>query len=340
MQVKVRHLRVRKGRYFFQPSKVMRQHGYYPEALGADMKAAIARAEELNAQWDKDRSGAAPEAIQPGSIKWLIKRFENDLGYYQSKSPRYREQIDQFFKVINNIMGDAAICDVKRSHVRAFYNNLRQIKSKPYADKAVKHLRRLMTFAIDEEIIETNPATGLNIPADKGRDQQWTPEQVTALVDYAIEQNRPSIALVVSIAYDTAQRLSDILSAKRDQIDDGGMYVTQNKTGARVWNPLSQRSLSLMGNDLYLAISEATGKPYNRTSFSRICRKFCNSIGIPKDLRIQDLRRTAATEAGNSGATEAEISAMTGHKPGSKVLSVYVKPGKDAARSAAEKRRK
>lgn len=340
MRVKVRHLRERKGRFYFQPSKLMRQHGYYPEPLGEDVKVAIARAEELNAAWDKDRSGPPPEIVRSGTVKWLTKQFEQDLGYYLSKSPRYREQIDQFFRVINETIGDAPVAGIKRSHVRALYNVKREAKSKPYADKMVKHLRRLFTFAIDEELIETNPATSLNIPADKPRTQLWTKEQIEAVIECATKHNRPSVALAVMLAYDTAQRLGDILSATKDQLDEGGLYVEQQKTGVRVWNPVSQRALSMIGNTLYLVVSEETGKPYNRTSFGRIFRKLCNRAGTPKDLRFHDIRRTAATEAGNSGATEAEISSMTGHKPGSKILSVYVKPGKDAAKSAAEKRKK
>lgn len=338
MRVKVRHLRFKAGRFFFQPSKIMRAAGYYPEALGDDLKAAIARAEELNAAWDRDRTKPAPEMIQTGTVKWLAMHFERDLGYYLSKSPRYREQIDQFFRVINAMIGPHQISDIRRSHVRAIYNQLREAHSKPYADKAVKHLRRLFTFAIDEEIIETNPATSLNIPADPGRSQVWTRDQIDTMIRHADESGRRSVALAVSIAYDTTQRLGDILSAKRDQIDEGGLYVIQSKTGARVWNPLSQRTKDLIGNDLYLIVSEETGHPYNRTNFGRMFRKIATRAGIPVDLRFHDIRRTAATEAGNRGATEAEISAMTGHKPGSKILATYVKPGRDASRSAANKR--
>lgn len=51
-----------------------------------------------------------------------------------------------------------------------------------------------------------------------------------------------------------------------------------------------------------------------------------------------DIRRTALTELGNRGATNAEIVRFSGHDINSRVLKTYVKPDRTAAENAAKKR--
>ena len=73
-------------------------------------------------------------------------------------------------------------------------------------------------------------------------------------------------------------------------------------------------------------------------SFSRIFRKFRERAGIERQITFHDIRRTALTEFGNSGATTAEIVSMSGHSMNSRVLDVYVRPDQTAGKNAAKKR--
>jgi hypothetical protein len=54
--VQVRHLQRKGGLYFYNPSHLMRKAGYEALALGSDMREAIRRAAELNADWDTDEN--------------------------------------------------------------------------------------------------------------------------------------------------------------------------------------------------------------------------------------------------------------------------------------------
>jgi len=89
----------------------------------------------------------------------------------------------------------------------------------------------------------------------------------------------------------------------------------------------------------YIIVSEETKQPYaDRRTFSRIFSKFRKRAGIRDELRFNDLRRTAMTEMGDAGATNAEMVSYSGHSINSRVLDTYIKPGKGAAINAANKR--
>jgi len=79
-------------------------------------------------------------------------------------------------------------------------------------------------------------------------------------------------------------------------------------------------------------------KPY-------LCRRLYNShldivrqaAGLPKHLKMADLRRTGATEMAESGCTNAELRSVTGHKT-MDVLSIYVRQTDKLAATGQSKR--
>ena len=347
IKIRVRRMVERGGKFYYQASPAMRAVGIFSEALGADMGAAVARAEELNAAWDAVRRGEekTPPRAAVGSTTWLMDRFQKDQVFYLSKNSRTRDEIGYAFRVIEPVFGDVLVKHIERRHCRAFYNRLREQGSAHKAQKLLKWFRRLMAFAVEEGLIAANPAAGMRIQGTPGRSQRWAPEEVAAVLQTCIAAGRPSLALATQLAYDTTQRQQDILGLMRSQFDGEGLTVKQRKTGREVWVPLSPESIAMIQaapkNSIYLIVSEETGRPYtDRNVFSRIFRRFKLRAGVTRDLTFHDLRRTGITELGNAGATEAEIVATSGHAPGSPVLRVYLKPGREAAIRGAAKRQK
>ena len=69
----------------------------------------------------------------------------------------------------------------------------------------------------------------------------------------------------------------------------------------------------------------------------RLFAKFRKRAGVD-GRTFHDLRRSAMTAMGNSGATNAEIVSFSGHSITSPVVGTYVRPDKETARNAANKR--
>ncbi len=354
-----RHMITRGNHHYFQPSKTMRAAGFRAETLGTDHRAATARVERWNDEWDVIRQNRKIEpdiAVRQGDGKWLIDRFQADPTWYGQKAPATREEMDYCFGIIAETFGDIPIRAIERRHCRALYNNVRIEGSPHKAKKVIKWFSRLLEYAVEIGVRDDNPARRLKIEAPQGRTAVWTENEVRAVIATALAGGtaesgndipaRPSVALAVQIAYDTSLPQQDILALRWPQYDGEGLTVRQKKRrGDReLWIPLSSETLQMLAGteraSTHIVVSEETRRPYTGRGlvFARLFRRFRKRAGIDRDLTFHDLRRTALTELGAAGATNAEIVAFSGHKLNSRVLDDYVKPGREAAKRARKKR--
>ncbi|MBF0247047.1 MAG: tyrosine-type recombinase/integrase [Alphaproteobacteria bacterium] len=362
---------LRKGRYFFQPSPAMRTAGFRGEPLGADRGKAFQRAKVLTDEWNRiqgQRKQSSGTAKDYGTIKWLVEQFQGDPTYYSGKSPRTRQDMDFAFDTFLGRFGGYSATAFRRRHARKFYNDLCRERSVHQAQKICKWVRRLYRYAVDElEIRDDNPFDRMRVSEPPHRTQRWTADEVQAVISAALSGGkhpesgniippRPSVALGTSVAYDTSLPQSDILHLQWSLFDGNGFTVQQKKKrGQReVYCPVSTRTKNLLkaahktSTSKYIIVSEETGEPYiddpNTTSrskalaFSRLFRKFRKRAGVKDGLTFHDLRRTALSELGDTGATEAEITKIGGHAFGSQALRVYMHPDKEAAIRAARRR--
>lgn len=350
----MKHLRPINGRYYFAPSKAMREAGFRNAPLGTDLAAARQYVAEQNDRYERERQAPLQEPQERnGNFFWLVHRFEQDPTWYGMRAPRTREEMDYAFRLINQTFGKHAVRKVERRHCRAFYNNLRDDGSVHKARKVMKWFHRLLEYAIEIGVRDDNPADKLRMETPRGRNQVWAPDEVQGTIRMAqtggkassgnIIPPRRSIALATVLGYDSCQREQDILVLQWPQYDGAGLTVTQKKTGKTVYCPLSEQAIAMLNatpkTSTYIIVSEETKQPYtDRNTFSRLFRKFARRAGVRPGLTFQDFRRTGMTEMGNSGSTEAEIVAISGHEPGSRVIKTYVVPGREAALRGAAKR--
>src|SRR5215813_7351928 len=108
MNKKLRHYVVKRGKAFWQPTKVMRALGFFSVPCGSDGPAAWAIAEQWNARWDRTRRGEVPSpaivaadnlspekseeltVYPPRSIGEAFRRYRR-TDEWARKKPRTRE---------------------------------------------------------------------------------------------------------------------------------------------------------------------------------------------------------------------------------------------------------
>jgi integrase len=197
-------------------------------------------------------------------------------------------------------------------------------------------MRRLWNFLYRMEKTGTVPWAQMGIASTlKAREVVWTKAQVEAV----IEASEAPLALFIALLYDSAQRPSDILALRWWNIQGNVLKVEQDKTGAVVSVPLGKLSKSLLTggcSDDYV-IKTKTGLKYHLTNLRQELTIVKSALGLPKELQLRDLRRTALTEMGDAGCTEDEIMAVSGHKS-RQVVSVYVQKTDQQAINAVNKR--
>jgi len=106
---------------------------------------------------------------------------------------------------------------------------------------------------------------------------------------------------------------------------DGTLTMTQSKRRAQVKIPIQDDLLTILrqqyddfGWQKYVApnIHAKSGngfKSYSVYTLSHAARRMMQDAGLPQELRISDLRRTATTEMVEAGVGMAQIMSVTGH---------------------------
>jgi integrase len=149
-------------------------------------------------------------------------------------------------------------------------------------------------------------------------------EQLHRFIQAANKMGYPSIGRCALMCMELMQRPGDILSLKWGayQKREKVWHIRQSKRGALVRSPETHRLRSALApirraksrkelDDLFVC-GTITGKRWHRRNFTKTVRLIARAAGLPDDLQIRDLRRTAATEGASAGATAAEMMAVGG----------------------------
>ncbi len=390
--LKVRHLISRPGasglpRYFWQPSAPLRAQGWRPERVpldwgrytdaGALLAAAIARAEELNAQLDTARAttvlaatrGPAPAATR--TIRDLIITYQQDEAW-QRLSPVTQRGYRQCMKLIEAWAGDAPVRAIDTVRVQNLRAAFRQRPA--YGNAVVRVLRLLLGWARLHGWVTTNAAERPGLLGTAPSGLLWPRQAVVDFVAQADAAGWPSVGTAVLLNEWLGQREADLLRMPRSVYRDGALLITQRKTGAGVALPLDMvatlrerlaaelaRARATVATTIL--VNDRTGRPWNEHTFRHVfstirarleARSYELEHLLPgrdmadpeaftvraRDLTFMHLRHTAITRLGEAGCAPNEIAAISGHslKTVTDILERYLVRTATVARVAFQRR--
>ncbi len=351
-KIKVRHLRVKASGFYFEPSSLMKAAGFRAEALGMDLAVAVARCNELNAEWDAIRIGGdkKPELSPKGTMARLIEDLLTSSAY-RDKSAARQNELDYSIKEILPIFGPAQLTRIMPEQCEKFYDNLREQGSVHKAARIVKDLRYLFNRAIKQRTLVHNPAHGFAVKQPPPRQITWTEDQVVRVIDLAWKEGFHGISVAITIMYDTSLRPGDVRALTVGQIGADRVILTVAKTNTEAMLPLWDETVDRIRR--YLAEMDATllpsatlirtrfGRPYGEKNFINQARRIMRKAGIPDAYQLRDIRRTAMTERADAGSTIAEIATSGQHsiRHGYKTADTYIVPSFNRAKTAQDKRR-
>jgi len=199
-------------------------------------------------------------------------------------------------------------------------------------------MRVLFRWAVDRSMMRENPVSGIKLPTS-GEYRHWTDEEHARLLSLDID---PQMRMAVSLAFYTAQRVSDVLNMKWSDINSvGPIYVKQKKTGTELHIPVHPELKKRLDTHPKIGryiISMPGGERYQPNSFNRKFARIRSKLGLPKDLHFHGLRKTIASKLKSNGASIEEIMQLGGWK--SHAQASYYCKGADQykmAKSAIEK---
>jgi integrase len=191
---------------------------------------------------------------------------------------------------------------VKSKHVVRMKKAL--ISTPNLANRCLTVLRLVFDYALEEELLESNPVTGVKGYREAKRTRLVSLEEYAAIYAKAT----PRLQVIMDLCIRTGQRISDVLKIRRADLTDEGIRFVQQKTGAKGTVPWTtelravvDRAKTLHGNlTSLLLLHNRRGKAISYWLAYDGWKKARKAAGVP-DARIHDLRAVAATWAKKQG---------------------------------------
>ncbi|ADI28516.1 tyrosine-type recombinase/integrase [Methylotenera versatilis] len=298
------HMQIKHGAYYFvgRDKKWIR--------LSEDKALALAKWAELEGEIPFPPNEEKPIK---GSLGELIMRYMIEIAPHKAKSTYQGNKLEaeNLKKVFSKVQARAVL----PTHI-AKYLDTRGITSQVRANREIALLSHIYTYGMRWGVVNSNPCIGVAKHKEKGRDRYIMDNEFEGVKNIASEL----IAIVMDMAYITALRKGDILSLKLEQVTDEGIWIKQNKTGAKQLYEWSiglhdvvdrAKALKRPIRGLYLFCTRQ-GKPYSDSGFkamwNRVQVKWAEQGG--SRFTFHDIRAKALTDAKNLGM---DAQSLAGH---------------------------
>ncbi len=250
------------------------------------------------------RTGAAPGTFA-SLITWYLSSPE-----YMELGDRAKQEYRAYLDQMRERFGHLSYRSMSRRFVMGYRDSMAATPSK--ANHAVKVLRRLLSYALDLELIKINPAAGVKELRTGDGWQSW-PEPA---LERFHEEARGAARVAFMLALYTGQRKGDVLAMRWSDITgDGFIRVTQAKTGTELFIPihptLAGELAGVEKRDLAI-VGRSDGKPYTDSGFNAIWRREKARLGLG-GVVFHGLRKNAVAALYEAQCTPQQVQAITGH---------------------------
>ena len=277
----------------------------------------------------------------------------NSLSLHTQKTYTYGFNKICVTKMFGRELGDITLKYLTPTHCTELYETWVRQVSVDNANQLSRIFSVLINFCISLGLMDKNPMSMVKKRSHEPRSVVWTQEQVELFVETAFSKfEYRNIGLLALLCYEWGQRPVDIRLLKWSSIDFDNKMVTikQTKRGATVQLPIEGKLDELLSQQKEDWGFQDYVLPYQRPSdgaysviehfqVSALANEVKALCGLPRELQMGDLRKTAITELIRSGVDQLAIMSVTGHR-NVQSLNPYNKHNFNTAKSALEMRRK
>ena len=218
-----------------------------------------------------------------------------------------------------------------------------------FANYTLQIVTRVWNVLMRYDLLIRNPWQFVERAKPEPRNTVWSSKDFRLFLETSFAEPKwRNIGLLVRINVELGQRIEDIRLAKWENFDlEDRLYRREiiEKTKERIPGiPLSDNLVKMLEQQKevydfqeWVVPHPFTLVPYKEGQISKGFRCIMSSADLPSRLQLRDIRRTVLTDLANSGATDTEIMAYSGHK-NRESLNPYVRISTEQARNAAAKR--
>lgn len=233
-------------------------------------------------------------AVKAGGMPALIERYQASLA--NRLEPSTVLQYRSVCRKLSAIFAEFSPEQVRMRDVAAMMLHFAGKPSTGNQCRAV--LREVFNFALERQIVDTNPVIGVRRHKETKRTRLITPAEFGAIRAIA----SPRLQATMDLLYLTGQRIGDVLKIDPADMIEEGLSVAQEKTGARLivrWTPGLRAAVA--------RLLVARGRRLNYDMIERDWLKATRAAGVA-DANLHDIRAMAASAVGKGKAQ-----ALLGH---------------------------
>ena len=284
---------------------------------------------------------------------YLGSKAYRSLSSSSQKTYRYNLYKIQDTRIDGNKFGNKFINKISPEIINEVYDTWEAEDSTANANHLATVLSVVMNHHMRLESIQKNPMKFLKRRSSKPRSVVWEHDQVMTFLDTAFSKfDWRNIGLIVYMCYEWGQRPVDIRNLTFSQIDwyKRKVDITQTKRGAEVELPIPDELYPMLkqqetdwGFQEYVVpnhrASDGGYRPLTVQQMTALLKEVKADCGLPENLQVGDLRKTAIVQMIKGGATPLAIQSASGHK---NVVSLnpYNKYCLETAKSALERRQR
>lgn len=249
-------------------------------------------------------------SVPKGSMEQLV---DEAMPHITAKvKPNTKKQYELAAKRIKDAFAEFTPQQVKPKDVAQLKRALSDTPN--MANRIISVLRSIFDYALESELVDSNPTIGIKRLEEAKRDRYMTDSEFNAIYSHANDR----LQVIMDLAYITAQRIGDVLKIKRSDIVDEGILFKQEKTGSRLivqWTPQLREVVERAKGLQPKGISTMTllTSRYNKApDYSSVKEQFDNArtlAGVP-DVTMHDIRAKSLTDNRKQGNN---ATALAGH---------------------------
>jgi integrase len=237
------------------------------------------------------------------------------------------------------------LSEIRRADVHDLLDAVVEERGPIAANRTLSWFRRLCSWAIERGLIETNPCTGIKLPAaETARDRVLSDAELKAAWQAADGLEQPYSEFIKLLIL-TGQRRSEVAEMRWSEIDLDAKLWTLPKERAKNHRqheiPLSDSAAALLRGLPRIAESGVvfTLNGSNAITAFALTKKRLDAL-MPHDIppwTLHDLRRTFASGCARLGVAVHVVEAALNHRSGTikGVAAVYNRYSYDAEKRAA-----
>ena len=213
---------------------------------------------------------------------------------------------------------------IQKKNVVSFLDGITGRDSPIAANRAFGLLRKMMNFAIQRSLLESNPCDRLSLPSPEKHKTRFLSDNEISV--FWATLNDESIRMhaitrtILQFALVSGQRAGEVLQLRWCDIEDGWWTIPENISKNKIKHrvPLSRLALNLLSSAriysgvIYVFPSPHADRVMKTTVLSHAILRNAIAFGIPS-FTPHDLRRTAATHMGKLGYSRFHIDKVLNH---------------------------